>query len=103
VPEWRSPGRAVTHGAPRRALITIMLLLVVLLASGLVAASPFALRLLSGRVTDWGQLSLIGQTYGAASALLAVLALIGVAFTLFMQAREAKSSRERHCGRCIPT
>jgi uncharacterized membrane protein len=80
---------------PRRATITTLILLVVVLVSGLVAVSPFALRLLSGRSGDWEQLSWVGQTYGAASALLAVLALIGVTLSLFMQAREAKASREQ--------
>jgi hypothetical protein len=60
-----------------------------------VLASPFALRLLPAKTADWTQLSLMGQTYGAASALLAALALIGVAFALFMQAREAKTNREQ--------
>jgi len=67
---------------------------VVVIVSGLVAVSPFALNLLSPNATDWTQLSLIGQTYGAASALLAVIALLGVAVSLLMQAREARASRQ---------
>jgi hypothetical protein len=39
-------------------------------------------------------LSFIGQTYGAASALLAVLALIGVVVTLVLQARETRTARQ---------
>ncbi|GAA0969240.1 hypothetical protein GCM10009555_015960 [Acrocarpospora macrocephala] len=40
-------------------------------------------------------LSNIGQTYGAASALVSVLALVGVAFSLIVQSREAKATREQ--------
>jgi len=90
----RQARRVLTHAAPRRALITTLLLLVVVIVSGLVAVSPFALNLLSPNATDWTQLSLIGQTYGAASALLAVIALLGVAVSLLMQAREARASRQ---------
>lgn len=45
----------------------------------LVAFSPLALRVLSSQVsTNWGQLSEVGQTYGAISALIAALALGGI-------------------------
>jgi hypothetical protein len=44
---------------------------------------------------DWQQLSNIGQTYGAASAILSGVALIGVVFSLLVQARQAKSERIR--------
>jgi Family of unknown function (DUF6082) len=49
----------------------------------------------SSSTIDWDRLSAIGQTYGAASALLAGLALTGVAASLFFQAREAKATREQ--------
>ncbi|MDL4774522.1 DUF6082 family protein [Actinomadura xylanilytica] len=75
--------------------MAVLLLLVIVLVCGLVAVSPFALGTLSSRSGDWEELSWIGQTYGAASALLAVLALIGVAVSLFMQAHEAKAAREQ--------
>jgi hypothetical protein len=41
-----------------------------------------------------GTLSFIGQTYGAASALLAVLALIGMVATLALQAHDTGIARE---------
>jgi MYXO-CTERM domain-containing protein len=82
--------------ARRRITVGTLLLLVIVLTSGLVAASPYALRLLDPRASDWEQLSWIGQTYGAASALLSVLALIGVTVSLFLQAREAKGAREQN-------
>jgi hypothetical protein len=75
--------------------VTSLLLIVIVLAAGLVALSPFGLRAWTPQSGDWEQLSWIGQTYGAASALLAVLALIGVSVSLVLQAREAKAAREQ--------
>ncbi|MDA0565539.1 DUF6082 family protein [Streptomonospora sp. S1-112] len=59
-----------------------------------VALSPLALGSVSGISDDWENLSFIGQTYGAASALLAGLALAGVVATLVLQARETRIARE---------
>lgn len=62
----------------------------------LVAASPLALRSLGAlHKLNWIQLSYIGQTYGAASALLTGLALIGVAGSIILQARAVNVSREQ--------
>ncbi|MEV4252498.1 DUF6082 family protein [Spirillospora sp. NPDC049652] len=69
--------------------------MVIALAAGLVAFSPIALRAWAPRLGDWERLSWIGQTYGAASALLAVLALIGISVSLVLQARETKATREQ--------
>jgi len=41
---------------------------------------------------DWSRLSEIGQTYGAASAILAMVALGGVAASVFFQARQTKAA-----------
>ncbi len=60
----------------------------------LVLASPLALRAFGGGDGEWERLSLIGQTYGAVSALIAVLALVGVAVTLVFQARETRRAVE---------
>jgi hypothetical protein len=76
-------------------MVTTLLVLVIILVSGIVAVSPFALGLLDQQQRDWEQLSWIGQTYGAASALLSVFALIGITVSLFMQAREASAAREQ--------
>jgi hypothetical protein len=46
---------------------------------GLVVLSPFALTELAHFRINWLQLSNIGQTYGAVSALLSSFALVGVA------------------------
>lgn len=60
------------------------------MAMVLVAASPFALRLFGGAGGEWERLSFIGQTYGAISALIAVVALVGIIATLVLQARETR-------------
>ncbi|WP_241483202.1 DUF6082 family protein [Nocardiopsis halophila] len=65
-----------------------------LAALALVLASPLALRGFGGGDGEWERLSLIGQTYGAVSALIAVLALVGVAVTLVFQARETRRAVE---------
>jgi hypothetical protein len=67
-----------------------------------VAVSPFALDLFGGSANSWARRGDIGQTYGAAAALLSVLALGGVAASLVLQARESKANRE-HASRLIHT
>ncbi|HUY48838.1 MAG TPA: DUF6082 family protein [Streptosporangiaceae bacterium] len=47
-----------------------------------------------GATGEWERLSFIGQTYGAASAVLSVLALTGVVLALSYQARETRRARE---------
>ncbi|GAA4633133.1 hypothetical protein GCM10023196_069480 [Actinoallomurus vinaceus] len=92
----RRPVEWLLHVGRRRLFINILILVTILMSSGLVALSPFALTYLNVRKsTDWNQLSAIGQTYGAASALLAGLALLGIAASLVFQAREAKATREQ--------
>jgi hypothetical protein len=61
----------------------------------LVVLSPYALLVLSGLSDqDWERLSLIGQTYGAVSALLAAGALCGVAVSIRQQQRLEQVGRE---------
>jgi Family of unknown function (DUF6082) len=85
-PTVRSPGRTV--------VLTAILLLVIV-AMGLVAVSPLALSALdSGDDVDWNRLSDIGQTYGAVSAIIAAIALLGVAISLVIQSREASAVRK---------
>lgn len=60
----------------------------------LVVFSPQLLRYVFDPSAGWARLSSIGQTYGAASAVLSALALVGVAFSLVLQQRESRSSRE---------
>jgi hypothetical protein len=60
----------------------------------LVILSPFALQaLISIHHVNWLTLSNVGQTYGAVSALLAALALVGVALSVLLQVREARHNR----------
>ncbi|MFC8850407.1 MULTISPECIES: DUF6082 family protein [unclassified Micromonospora] len=61
-----------------------------------VLLSPLGLLWIGGRPGyDWALLGNVGETYGAASAILAALALIGVATSLVLQGREAKAAREQ--------
>jgi hypothetical protein len=68
----------------------------------LVALSPLALDLFGGSAHSWARRGDIGQTYGAAAALLSVFALAGVAASLVLQARESKANRE-HASRLVHT
>jgi hypothetical protein len=70
-----------------------------LLIITLVALSPLALEklgLIKG--ANWERLSNIGQTYGAASALLTALALLGVAGSILFQARAIRVDRAQSSG-----
>lgn len=82
------------HLPARKYLRTLSLSLLTLAAIGLIGASPWLLDAFDGPTSRWERLSFIGQTYGAASALLAAVALIGIVATLIFQARETKIARE---------
>lgn len=85
--------RADDEGAVNtRYMVTV--LLIVLAGMVLVAVSPLALGVFTGPDEEWERLSFIGSTYGAVSALIATLALVGVVFTLVLQARETKRAVE---------
>lgn len=66
-----------------------------LVAIGTIAVSPFALAELASLSKDWGKLSNIGQAYGAISALISSLALVGVVVSLLHQARAGRTAREQ--------
>jgi uncharacterized membrane protein len=87
------PRRSVP-GSGRQRYAVVVTLLVVLLGVALISLSPLALGIFHGATTQWERLSFIGQTYGAASAIISVLALVGVVLTLGYQARETKRARE---------
>lgn len=80
------PGR----GTVRTLSLTFGTLVVI----GIIGASPWALSTFDGSARRWERLSFIGQTYGAASALLAVFALLGIAATLALQAHDTRIARE---------
>jgi uncharacterized membrane protein len=73
------------------ALLTIGLIGII----GLVVLSPFALTELAHFRINWLQLSNIGQTYGAVSALLSSFALVGIAVSLLYQSRDNQNAREQ--------
>lgn len=75
------------------AIIALCFGLVIIL--GLVVISPLALDVFSGYRLNWPELSNIGQTYGAVSALLSSLALFGVIVSLLFQARDSRAAHEQ--------
>jgi hypothetical protein len=71
---------------------TITLLSVIILA--LITLSPLTLTIIARRRgIDWSQLSNIGQSYGAISAILSAFAVVGVTISLLLQSKEALSTR----------
>ncbi|MEN8649109.1 DUF6082 family protein [Streptomyces sp. 21So2-11] len=77
-----------------RAFVLALSVLALVASLGLVYVSPLALPALDrGSEHDWKRISEIGQTYGAVSALLSALAVLGVVASLVLQAREAKAAR----------
>jgi hypothetical protein len=65
-------------------------------AVSLVLFSPLLFRQLGSiKGVDWTKLSNVGQTYGAASAILSAIALLGVSLSLLVQARQARTERIR--------
>lgn len=62
---------------------------------GLIAVSPLALAAAATVNLEWPVLSNVGQAYGAASSVLAGLALIGVTMSTILQARQTRLIREQ--------
>lgn len=79
----------------RRLLLIITLTVGLIAVTGLVIFSPFALATLVHLKVNWLELSNIGQTYGAVSALLSSLALAGVIASLLYQSRSNKNAVEQ--------
>jgi hypothetical protein len=81
-------------GRRSRFVFVVSVVGVVLAALFVVALSPFVLRAVAfWPGMDWAKLSNIGQAYGAVSALVAALALTGVAASIFVQIREVRHNR----------
>lgn len=98
--QWRNDPFAVTNliGSPGRyrSKVRVLALLGAAVAFlSLILVSPLFLGVLAGLsgVSDWNRLSAVGQTYGAASAVLSALALGGVAVSLFFQASQARAQQ----------
>jgi hypothetical protein len=85
------------HGA----LTTILLLLIAVVAVALIGISPVALGIFHSATGARERLSFIHQTYGAASAIISVLALVGIVLTLNYQARQTKLAREQAHGQAV--
>ncbi|MFD0630522.1 DUF6082 family protein [Catenulispora yoronensis] len=63
----------------------------------LVLLSPLALRAFEDFGSlDWARLSNIGSTYQAVGSWLAMLSLVGVAYSLVIQARRSRTDRLQH-------
>lgn len=80
----------------RRTLRYLLLTVTALLATAaFLVGAPFVLLALSNvNRSDWTQLSNVGQAYGGVAAMFGMLALIGVAASLVLQARESVANRE---------
>ena len=78
----------------RRTLAALVIAILSCVIIGLVVLSPLALAKLGHLQANWSQLSNIGQTYGAVSALLSSIALGGVVVSLLLQARSNQTARE---------
>ena len=82
------------EGRPRNIIISFLVIALTAFVLGLILLSPLLLRQIAtlGGV-DWTKLSDIGQTYGAASAILSALAVGGVAISLFLQANQGRANQ----------
>jgi hypothetical protein len=90
------PQLRTVAGLVRRSAMPTALLLVILTILVAVLLSPLGLLWIGERPGyDWPLLGSVGEAYGAASAILAGLALTGVVTSLIIQAREAKAGREQ--------
>jgi hypothetical protein len=80
----------------RRVVRVSIIISAALIFVTVIALSPLALRQLGSIPgSNWARLSNIGQTYGAASAVLTGLALIGVVVSVAFQVRATQASREQ--------
>jgi hypothetical protein len=92
---WRSP-------PIRKVALYIAAIAITAGTLAFILFSPLLLNQLTHTSSiDWTRLSNIGQTYGAASAILSGIALIGISLSLLIQSRQAKAeririTRERH-------
>ncbi|WP_406673762.1 DUF6082 family protein [Nonomuraea sp. N2-4H] len=75
-------------------LLMPLLLVIVVVSATATLLSPLLLNVLVPASTRWQELSAIGETYGAASALLSAFALVAIGISLFLQAREMRFARE---------
>lgn len=81
-----------------RALSVIVAVTGTLVLLGLVLFSPMLLAFAgrSTRNTDWQTISLVGQSYSFAAAILSAIAFFGVVVSLRLQRQEMRSTREQN-------
>jgi hypothetical protein len=79
----------------RRPVLSVSIAVGLILIVGLVILSPLALAGIAHFRSDWLQLSNIGQTYGAISAILSALALGGIVASLLYQSRDSRIAHEQ--------
>ena len=85
-----------TGRATRRTTAYLVTLMVTAGVVSLVLLSPLIFRQFGHiKGINWAELSNVGQTYGAASAILSAIALLGVSLSLLVQARQARTERVR--------
>ncbi|MEV4807652.1 DUF6082 family protein [Nonomuraea sp. NPDC049421] len=75
-------------------LLMPLLLTIAAVCAAATLLSPLLLDLLVPASLRWQELSAIGETYGAASAVLSAFALVAIGVSLFLQAREMRFARE---------
>src|SRR5215469_12947531 len=80
----------------RKPAVVLIAIAIAVATAWLVLISPLLLRQIA-RIhgVNWTMLGNVGQTYGAASALLSAIALIGVSASLVIQGRQARNERLR--------
>jgi Family of unknown function (DUF6082) len=80
----------------RRLLMATGIVIASIVFLALVILSPLALRAVASPFgLNWSNLSDVGQTYGAVSALITALALGGVVISLLYQARDVSATRSQ--------
>lgn len=79
-----------------RLLVIASIVIASIVFLALVVLSPLALRAVASPFgLNWSNLSNVGQTYGAVSALITALALGGVVISLLYQARDVNATRSQ--------
>lgn len=93
--EEHAPQPVLRHKQLRIGRRSLLVVAILLIATAFLFGTPFALLAISHiRPKDWAQFSNEGQAYGGIAAIFGMLALIGVAASLILQARESIANRE---------
>lgn len=90
--DWIGPFTLAVMRSPRYLRVAALCVPVLALIA-VVVLSPLVLRFVTADGVDWDRASAIGQTYGAASALLSAIALAGIGISIVLQARANDQAR----------